>query len=267
MASDFDSKYNELEKRFKAQVKKDNEIWKCEYLPNPIRPKNQVDYILIGMEPSLGGWTDGNTEDERLKIAGEKIRKGFKNFALTIEDFIVHSCVRNYLCSKSEKYYITDLSKGAMLTDKAVNGRNIRYQTWYNLLIDEIDLVTKKEAKIIAIGKSVNDFLIEGQFQLKTGRKQYFIPHYSSQASWYWDKVITDAGIEINQRNIFYSSLCIDEILKVANDVLTQLIMDDDLKKEIFNALPKELTESKKKLILCYKTLFEQIISNANSQK
>jgi hypothetical protein len=33
------------------------------------------------------------------------------------EDFILHFCVRRYLCGPAQQYHITDFSKGAMLVE------------------------------------------------------------------------------------------------------------------------------------------------------
>lgn len=253
----FAEDYEELEARFKNQVKKDNDTWKSIYLRTSTIPEEKVDYVLIGMEPSLGRWTKGkDTLEERLKIAQDKIDKGFRNFALTIEDFIVHHCIKEYLCSKSETYYITDLSKGAMLTEKAEIGRGKRYHCWYRLLVDEIELVLKTKGKVIAIGCSVYEFLMKQKFGKETARELYCVPHYSNNASWYWDRLLSHTA---PQRNKPYASIDIAKVIEVAVDILDQSKMTPDLKKKILGSLPAHLSDSKMKLILTYKTCFEQI--------
>ncbi len=248
--SEFSEKYQELESRFKHQVEKDNEFWESVYLPNAIIPDKEVDYVLIGMEPSLGRWTEKTQR---------RLSQGSKNFAYSIEDFILHYCIQHYLCSETETYYITDLSKGAMLSKEAGKGRTKRYKSWYKLLKDEIKLVSNKAAKVIAISKpKVYDFLKKSKFGEETGRELFHIPHYSSQNSWYWDKEIRGQESELN-KFIASAQVTIDEIRKVADCILDQCKMEDDLRGEIYARLPKQLTESKKKLVFTYKTCFKHI--------
>ncbi|MDD5591588.1 MAG: hypothetical protein PHY18_06685 [Dehalococcoidales bacterium] len=250
--SQFRQNYSSLIKKFRNHAKSEGTF----YLPNPIVPKERADYILIGMEPSFGRWAKGKNPVERSKVAQGFLNKGFKNFAFTIEDFIMHYCTRTYLCSESETYYVTDLSKGAMLTKDAGKNRSTRYLSWYPLLLDEIKSISKKRVKLIALGKSVYDFLMKQKCRVKTGCNLYYVPHYSNQASWVWNKFISNNAYE---RNEFFSKLDVNRILEVANNILKKCNMDYSLEEKIYAALPKQLTESKKKLILTYKTCFEQI--------
>lgn len=257
----FNKDFKELENRFKEQVEKDNETCESAYIPNPVQLAAKVNYVLIGMEPSLGRWTKkGNTTEERIKIACEKIGQGLKNFAFSVEDFIVHFCIRRYLCSDLEKYYITDLSKGAMLTNKARKERNKRYKCWYPLLLEEIRLVSNEKAKIIGIGKAVYDFLDKSNFERESNRELLGIPHYSSQATGYRNRLIV--GIEKESEfNTFRTQVSIKEIYSVAKDVVDKCHMSQELEKEIFNNLNKhkKLSNSKEKLVFTYKTRFEEI--------
>ncbi|AGG08456.1 hypothetical protein SDC9_07176 [bioreactor metagenome] len=260
MSDNFLHSYRILEHEFKNQVQKDSAELKSIYLPNPIIPEEPVDYVFVGMEPSLGSWTEGKSDDDRLKIAQDKIDRGFRNFECSIEDFSIHYCIRNYLCQDPEKYYITDLSKGAMSTSLAKKKRNKRYESWYPLLIKEITLVSKPEAKVIAIGYGLHGFLLKHQFEEKAGRKIYRIPHYSKQAVGCHNKYIADNA----QYEGFYPLISINDILKVAEDMLSKRETDDNIKKEIYNKLPKTLAEAKKKLIFCYKSEFEKIKSGCS---
>ena len=120
----FSEQYAALEVKFKEQVKKDNEDFglKSRFLAN-IAPKGQVDYVLIAMEPSL----PANIDD-------------IKNFTVSVEDFILHFCVNEYLCKAGRTYHLTDLSKGAMLVSDASSSpalRYERYKRWYPLLCKE----------------------------------------------------------------------------------------------------------------------------------
>ena len=53
----FDQAYRKLEEEFRQRVEDDNKGGKFEsiLLPN-VGPAGPVDYVLVGMEPSLGGW-------------------------------------------------------------------------------------------------------------------------------------------------------------------------------------------------------------------
>ena len=126
----FHAAYRVLEERMKVLAETDGDV----FLPNP-EPEGPVQYVLICMEPSLGRWARSAEE------ARSKVDAGFRNFVNSIGDFILHFCARQYLCRPEESYHITDLAKGAMLVDHARRGRKERYDAWYPLLKDEIDLV------------------------------------------------------------------------------------------------------------------------------
>src|SRR5699024_7817782 len=100
------------------------------YLPN-IEPVGPVQNILICMEPSLGRWASSGNE------AINKVKSGFRNFLYSMEDFILHYCVRRFLCENNASYHVTDISKGAMLIEKANTHRNERYGRWFSLLQEE----------------------------------------------------------------------------------------------------------------------------------
>ena len=59
----------------------------------------------------------------------------------SIEDFLFHFGIRRYLCKPNE-HHITDWSKSTMSVERAGIDRARRYDKWYSLLIDEIDLVS-----------------------------------------------------------------------------------------------------------------------------
>src|SRR5208337_1287438 len=96
----------------------------------------------------------------------------------SMEDFILHFCARRYLCKPQERYHITDLSKGAMHVKQAGLLRMERYDRWYPLLLEEIDLVAYPNAGIVTVGKVVSRHLEERNFL------RSFTPviHYSGQA-------------------------------------------------------------------------------------
>ena len=134
-------RYQELEVRFSEKASE----WKRTYLPyrTPTKP---VDYILVCMEPSSHGVSSD--------ASAAAIRSGFRNFSLSREDFILHHCVRVYLCQGGETYFLTDVDKGMMKVEEACPQRARRYETWRDLLVEEINLVARPdgETAVVAIG-------------------------------------------------------------------------------------------------------------------
>jgi len=115
----FSGAYRELEDLMTALEEADGDV----YLPNA-EPEGPVDYVLICMEPSLGRWAP-SADDARAKVWA-----GFRNFLASIETAILHYCVQRYLCDATQKYHITDFSKGAMLVQRAGTKRAERYDRW-----------------------------------------------------------------------------------------------------------------------------------------
>ena len=112
----FRKDYQALEGQFKERVKADNELFgwrgknRSRYLPNVV-PKGKVDFVLVAMEPSSNAWDkDGNLLTPR-------------DFHFSGEDFVLHYCLRYYLCADGLTYHVTDLAKGAMKTELAAKGR------------------------------------------------------------------------------------------------------------------------------------------------
>ena len=175
--------YKDLEKQFKTQVKQDRPDlidWVKQrsgvYLPCK-EPENQVDYIIVGMEPSFG-WADSNEDAEK------KIACGFRNFAWpknrNARLALFMRSIEKFLCQSGETYHLTDVAKGAMPVTVAALDRDRRYKKWYPLLLDEIEIVGKPGAPVIAIGQKVEMVLQRGGLK---GRSLYTVPHYSSQAA------------------------------------------------------------------------------------
>lgn len=181
--------YRNLEQQFRAQVERDRahiiervvQNWGV-YLPCK-EPKNQVDYILVGMEPSFG-WA------KCIRDAEKKIACGFRNFSRpsnhTDPLALFMFSIERFLCQPGETYHLTDVSKGAMPVTVAALDRDRRYEEWYPLLLDEIEILGKSGAPVIAIGKKVETFLRKCKLQHRTGRSLYRVVHYSRQASRHW---------------------------------------------------------------------------------
>ena len=188
------AKYDDLEHLFKIQVERDRahaiervvQGWGV-YLPS-VEPESQVDYIVVGMEPSFG-WAR-SIEDAENQIAG-----GFRNFrpsgkkpsgkeSDTLSLFLLS--IERFLCQCGEACHLTDVSKGAMPVTVAALDRERRWEEWYPLLLDEIAIVGKPGAPVIAISKEVEAFLQKRDLNGRTGRRLYAVQHYSFQAARYF---------------------------------------------------------------------------------
>jgi hypothetical protein len=231
-----------LEGEFSRLAKAEGTI----YLPNST-PSSPVDVVLIGMEPSLGWWA--RTPDE----ANRKVEEGFRNFMYSIEDFILHFCVRQYLCGPDDAYHVTDVSKGAMRVDAAKADRDVRYQRWYDLLIEEVDLVSKPTVTIVAIGQAVRKQLETSGF----ARPFSTILHYSAQAI--RGRKLAVAGKEEVFAS-FAESISLDKIVAIAMDVVRENRVPEPIARETVSRLRRTaLTESRKQLAFVYANAFKEL--------
>ena len=183
--------YINLEQHFRDQVMTDrsnltqwvNEYGLGVYLPS-VKPKDKVDYIFVGMEPS---------RSDSVEDAEKRVEEGDTNYFACIppDDAtkpldLLNLSINRFLLQRRETYYLTDVSKGAMPVAIANINREQRYKEWYPLLLEEIDIVGKPSAPIIAIGKQVERFLQQNDLHGKTGRSLYAVMHYSPSAVRYW---------------------------------------------------------------------------------
>ena len=238
----FDQAYRELEEEFRQRVEEDNKRWRFEsiLLPN-VEPAGPVDYVLIGMEPSLGGFAKGKG-DARIAYAQSLIDEGFRNFCGV---WILHHPVRNYLCPDGGTYYVTDLAKGAMLTKEEGAGSEEKYDEWYPLLEKELGLVAKPDAKIISIGNKVGQFLSKKGLYGHVGT----IPHYSGRAARYFGKEITNEKRKSEYQGFAAGIQTLSGYSCSPNHVWARDCKSDE-------ATP---TERQKKLMFDYKVRFERL--------
>lgn len=216
------------------------------FLPNPV-PLAPVQYVLICMEPSLGWWA--RTADQ----AGARVHAGFRNFLFSPEDFILHFCAQRYLCGAGQRYFITDLSKGAMLVSRAGVARIERYDRWYALLLDEIDLCATPDARIVAVGNVVSKHLRRRGFQRPFTR----VIHYSSQAG--PARLAGMVGHEDSFQK-FNGSVTLRDLVASAAATLETAGVPSEFRDEALKRLAKsELTTSRQQLIFNYKLAFESI--------
>ena len=240
----FSEQYAALEGKFKEQVEKDNEdlgIESC-FLAN-VAPKAQVDYVLVAMEPSRPANIDS-----------------IKNFAVSVEDFILHFCAKEYLCKGEceRTYHITDLSKGAMRVTDASSSpalRYERYKRWYPLLCEEIKLVARPNAPIIPVGHVVRDFLtVQKMSDLKDE-----ILHYSQSAGPHRTKMPKRYPEQFSE---FKDTVDLSDIKKAAKRVLGEAGLGPDEPQKTLKRLQrgKGLMKSRKQLMFTYKCQFEKIL-------
>jgi hypothetical protein len=90
MVTEFAEQYQALEGLFRAHAGAEGSV----FLPN-IPPGAPVDFVFIAMEPSLQSWS---TSPE---VAQAQIEAGFRNFLFSMEDSLLHFCIRTYLCRRS----------------------------------------------------------------------------------------------------------------------------------------------------------------------
>lgn len=240
----FDEIYSELEDKFRRRVKCDNKEFEVDssYLPNFV-PRGPVDFVLIAMEPSKG------TRGKIWRGAVHPIR----NFLWSVEDFILHYCVRKYLCQSGGTYHLTDLSKGAMKTKLASIQRSRRYERWFPLLQEELRLLTKSEGtRMIAIGNVVAEFL-QGKGLCESVEK---VLHYSPAAAGHRDKVIAPWIEEFPE---FSESIDCKTLKESIKHVLKDAGMECCYQEMPSVAKPLNLTESRKKLMFHYKIRFSEL--------
>ena len=236
---EFNAAYERLEARMAELADRDGDV----FLPN-VRPPGPVEYVFIGMEPSLGRWA--STAEE----ARETVRAGFRNFVFSIEDFILHFCIRKYLCESGERYHITDLSKGAMLVERAGIARTHRYDRWYGLLLEEMDLVAGPAAGVFAVGKDVARHLTRRAFP----RPFTTVIHYSGLAG-----SARAAGIVGHEADFaeFRESISLESIIATAAEVLAESVPERFTEAALVRLRRAQLSESRRQLAFNYKLAFE----------
>ena len=239
-AMDFKEAYKELGEKFKNKVEDDRTKGIDSILLPNIAPAGPVDYVLIGMEPSLGNWARNQDPARRMSIAEERIRGGFSNWCGV---WTLHHPVRKYLCRDGETYYVTDLAKGAMLTNSPAAGDERKYQDWYELLEEELGLVAKQDAKIISIGHKVGGFLSGKNIYAHAG----IIPHYSTQAARSWGKEAESCPSRFEE---FAASL---------DSIPNNICMPGHQCRPATKQRDVPLSEPRKKLLFDYKVRFARI--------
>jgi hypothetical protein len=242
----FHAKYQDLVMKMHEQAESEGTI----FLPN-MEPKKPADFIFICMEPSIGGWAR-TIEEGKIKVDA-----GFRNFTSSIEDFILHFCVQQYLCKTSQTYHFTDVSKGAMTIELANVDRIKRYKKWHELLLMEMDLVAAPDAKIFAVGSAVADYLKKSNEESRFSFLFKQIIHYSSQAG----KARADRIVgQEKDFEKFKGSVTLDNLLQASERVFDSTPTMEKFRQSTRDSIKKrKLSESRQKLIYIYKRDFESV--------
>lgn len=241
----FRDAYQALEARMKVLAKEDGDV----YLPN-LQPLGPVEYVFVCMEPSLGRWAR-SPDEARLKVEA-----GFRNFISSIENFILHFCIRQYLCEPTQRYHMTDISKGAMFVEKAGVARTQRYNRWYGLLLEELDLVATSGSGIFAVGNAVAQYLERRAIP----RPFTKLIHYSDQAARARAAAIVGREGSFEE---FRSSVSLEHVFATAKDILMASAVPANFRDKTLARLAKsELSASRQQLIFNYKLAFEAIRSS-----
>ena len=197
------------------------------------------------MEPSTG-------------VPGKEIKslpKIPRNFSWSVEDFILHYCVREYLCQDGDTYHLTDLAKGGMTIKLADEQRQARYDRWHPMLKDELRLLNKPgRTRLIAVGKVVADFL-KGKGLCERVEK---VLHYARTAASYRDKAIQPWHEHYDK-----FSQTVDKDKDAFGESIENVLKDAGMKSYIRyrpeGSKSYELTESRKKLMFYYKNRFGEL--------
>lgn len=238
----FRASYQHIEARMKALAEADGTV----YLPNP-ELAGPVDFIFILMEPSFGPWAS-SAIDAKAKVEG-----GLRNClpgGPGLQTSVLHFCIRRYLCQPGQRYHITDISKGAMLGKDAAVDRIERWNRWYPLLLDELQLVAKPSARFFAVGGKVATYLANRGFPQFTP-----IIHYSPQAQAARSACIVGHEIEFER---FKSTISLVDLRATAEEALNEMSVAPSVRKQSLAVFDwAHLYVSDRKLMFCYKLAFE----------
>jgi hypothetical protein len=142
-----------------------------------------------------------------------------------------------------------------MPVDRANLARRPRYDNWYTLLQEEIELCAGPTAGIIAVGKAVSQHLT----RLRFARPFKPIIHYSGQAA-----RARGAGLKGREDSFreFNGSVSLEDIAATMKDVLEDAHVPPAIRNDILARLTKtRLTTSRQQLIFNYKVAFESMRS------
>jgi|GEM_PF-6965397 hypothetical protein len=137
-----------------------------------------------------------------------------------------------------------------IVADQAGLARVERYDRWYPLLLEEIDLAAYPNAGIVTVGKVVSRHLEQRDFL----RSSTPVIHYSGQAG-----PARNAGI-VGREDSFHAfreSVSLEDVVATAEEVLRASRVPANIYDDTLARLARsQLTTSRKKLIFNYKVAF-----------
>ncbi len=121
------------------------------YLP----PRGKVDYVLVAKMTSIDKDKAEELEPGELCYPAPHL-----NLLISIGDLTLNYGAHRYLCKPGETYYLTDLGKCAIPPQQA-KGKLEReeFTFWYPKLLEELKLVAKPTATVVAVGRATWNFL------------------------------------------------------------------------------------------------------------
>jgi hypothetical protein len=146
-----------------------------------------------------------------------------------------------------------------MLVKRAGVARTQRYDRWYELLVEELDLVATPGAGIFAVGNAVARHLERRAFP----RPFTKVIHYSGLAA-----RARAAGIVGHEDRFeeFKRSVSLQRVLATAGDVLMASAVPASFRDEALARLAKcQLSETRQQLIFNYKLAFEAMRSSGQT--
>jgi hypothetical protein len=150
--------------------------------------------------------------------------------------------VRRYL---SPSYHITDLSKGVMRVKQASIDRTERWNRWYPLLPEEIDLVAAPGTRFFAVGGSVASYLERCAFPHPVTQ----LLHYSRTANGHRARAVHDHKQEFER---FRGSVCVEDLLPIVEQVVVPPFRQQTLAR----LQGREPSESALQLMFAYMLAF-----------
>jgi hypothetical protein len=125
-----------------------------------------------------------------------------------------------------------------------------RYDRWYELLVEEVNLVAAPGAHVIAVGKEVGRHLARRGFP----RPFTTVIHYSPLAG-----SARSAGIVGHEEAFerFMGSVTLEQVLATADEVLNASVPAGIRDETLARLARRRLTEPRQKLIFNYRLVFE----------
>jgi hypothetical protein len=132
----------------------------------------KADCVFIAMEPSLLG---------AKPYKGTAKAGNTPNFLSSRRDFVLHLFIRRHVLKG--RYFITDLAKGAMITDLAAESCIGRWIRWYSLLIDELGTMVHSKTRLFALGDRAFGAIYYSNTQARLGLEARVkkLTHYANR--------------------------------------------------------------------------------------